>query len=468
MRAFFAPAGVAFAAMVCFALPARAYDVELDAETLFRAYEVRSPASSTTWTRRRIVQDLELRLSEALAAEHDDRLTPRLRSVVQLRLSQDVGDTCMVSHDRCIDATDSRVASTYQALAVDGVLDAMLAYVDVVGLPGDLEARAGRQLWIDPVGFARVDGASARLSPLPWLSVSAVAGVQVRATSVAGTGAFEPPGVLRLDLSAREQLLSTHVSPPSRTGLFAGSIEVGDESIVRGQASLREVIDQDGLVMRRVGVALRSSPLPSFHVSSLGVLDATDWTLTQGHLTAHWQVEPVALRATLETMRPRFDLGSIWAYFPTAAVEQAEVGVSTKLSEQSHAGGGLRGRRTRMPGSDDHDAGAHFFGSTRAASIEMNADGYMWLGDLGDLWGVDASASRHLSAWLRAELGVSAQRVNDPAQLRFDGVSVAGWMRAIWQLTPRSQASFEFSHAYNLRVRHRFTLLASLQIGAWR
>jgi hypothetical protein len=464
----FTPAGVVLVAMLCFALPVRAYDVELDAETLFRAYEVRAPTSSTTWTRRRIVQDLELRLSEALALPRGDRPSPRLHAVVQLRLSQDAGDTCRDSGDRCFDASDARAASTYQALAVDGVLDAMLAYVDVTGMPGGFEARAGRQLWIDPVGFARIDGASARLAPTAWLAVSAVAGLQVRATSVAGTSAFEPPGVLRMDLSPREQLLATHVSPASRTGLFAGALEVGDESIVRGQASMREVIDQDGLVMRRVGLSLRSSPLPALHLSSLGVLDATDWALVQGHLSARWLIDPVALRATLEVMRPRFDLGSIWAYFPTAAVEQAELGASANVSERTHVGGGLRGRRTRMRGEDDHDAGAHLFATTRVGSIDMNADGYVWLGDLGDLWGVDASASRHVSAWLRTELGVSAQRVSDPAQLDFDGVSVAEWMRAVWQLTPRTQASLELSHAYNRRVRHRLALLASLQLGAWR
>jgi hypothetical protein len=447
---------------------ARAYDVQLDAETMFRAYEARSPSTATTWTRRRFVQNLQLSVTQALADEPNDQVLPRLRTVVQLRLSQDVGDTCFVGRDRCFDPSDANAATTFQALATDGLLDAMLAYVDVTGLPLGVEARAGRQLWIDPVGFARVDGLTARIAPAEWISLSAVGGQQVRGTSVAGSSAFEPPGVIRLDLPPREATLASYASPPTDTWLLGAALELGDESIVRAQASVRDVSDDDGLVMRRVGLSMRSSPIDTLHLSTLAVLDAADPALVLGHAGAHWQLNDVALRASADLMRPRFDLGSIWAYFPTATVEQGELGASVKISESSEIGGGLRGRRTEMRTASDHDAGLHAFVATSVQRFQVSSDGYVWLGDLGDLWGADARVARALSDWVQTEMGVSVQRVNDPARIAFDGVSVSEWARAAWRFTAQTQASLELAHAYNRVVTHRFTALASLQIGAWR
>lgn len=452
---------------------AHAYDVQLQAETLFRAYEVRAPATSTSWERRRLIQEVDLRLTEPLAQEVPGKLTPRLRVVVQLRLSQEVGNTCFVGSERCVDAGDSRSASTYQALAQDGVLDAMLAYAEAVDLPAGVEVRAGRLLWFDPVGFARLDGVNASVAPASWLSFAAVAGVQVRATSVAGTSAFEPPGVLRLKLSEREALLASNVSPPSTTRVLGASLEVGEEQLVRGQVSLRDVQDEDGLVMRRVGLSLRSSPHPSLHLASHAVLDVADLALALGSVHAHWQQEALSIRSSLEVRRPRFDLGSIWAYFPTSTVEQLESGLSAKLSPHAEVGGGLRGRRTKHRAlndtfADDYDAGTFAFTSVRVIGVDLTADGYLWFGDLGDLGGLDVYATRRVGSSLEIQLGTSLQRVNDTASARYDGLSVSEWLRASWGITEHTRAVLELNHAYNGVVAQRFSALASLQVGVWR
>jgi len=447
---------------------ANAYDVQLDAETVFRAYETRSPSTATSWMRRRFVQDIHLSVTQPLAEQRPDRRVPQLRTVVQLRLSQEVGDTCFTAREQCFDPSDARVASTYQALATDGLLDAMLAYAELTGGPLDVAARLGRQLWIDPAGLARVDGVSARIAPADWAALSAVAGEQVRATSVAGSSAFEPPGVIRLDLSPRESLLASYAAAPTRTWHLAAKLEVGDESIVRAQASVREVFDDDGIVTRRVGLSLRSSPVAAVHLSTLAVVDAIDPALVLGNVSAHWQPGDVSLRASADVMRPRFDLGSIWAYFPTATVEQGELGMSVELTDVSEVGGGLRGRRTEVSNAPDHDAGVHAFVGTAVNRFQVSGEGYVWLGDLGDLWGADARVTRALNESLQAELGVSVQRVNDPARVAFDGVTVSSFARTAWQFTQHTQAAVELTHAYNRFVAHRFTALASLQFGAWR
>ena len=150
--------------------------------------------------------------------ESDDDPTPRIAASLRLRLDHDFGDDCLVAYDLCVDATNENDAGAYQPIATDTLVDAPEAWVEVRELPASARVRVGRHAVFAPEGILRLDGGTAIVAPTGWLEAATFGGALVRRTTLLGTGAFEPQGVLRLDLpDSVEPSRVPYVSEPTTT-----------------------------------------------------------------------------------------------------------------------------------------------------------------------------------------------------------------------------------------------------------
>jgi hypothetical protein len=445
----------------------RADDVHVDSQTTLQAYDVQSPATSVVWTRRRLTQTLGLQYVKPLDDRRDGP-APALGAHVQLRLDQDFGNTCTLDAELCFAVVNPSRRGSYTPLVSDGVLDMPLAYVEARELPHGLEARAGRQLHHDVIGFARVDGASMRVAPSDLFAAQALGGLLVRSESIAGSDAFVPDGVPRLSLSDLEQRRAPYIEAPLTTWLGGATIELGHARIVRGSTSLR-VLAADGVSLeRRVGAGLVSQPIEALRLSTHGVYDTLDLGVIDAELGADVWTEPLRAHASIERHVPRFEPTSVWAYFDVAPIWMATLGAGRSMTRGWDVDVALRGRRTELSDGGEHDLGVEITSGLRDERHTLTLSGFGWAADAGPLWGGSLAASRRMTLALTLEAEVSVMRIDNPLRSAIQGVSVYELIAARVAITDESDARIAISHAASEPVGHRFAMLAFLHVGAWR
>lgn len=447
-----------------------AYDVELDVDTVFRGYEVRARAARAFWTRRRFSQRLSLRLVQGLQSAPDDDPGPRLQVYVDLRLDRELGDTCLVGDERrCFRLTDGEVRARYEPLADDGGLSVPLAYAQADRLPLGMRVWAGRQLVWDPIGLARVDGLRLSTSPFPWLSASVAAGALVRRTSVAGRDTFVPAGVPRLDLPADVLTANDRVEPPATARLLSASAYIGRLRGIRLGGHYRNVRDRTGLLQREAAVSLGSRSLAPLVLDAHGVFDARTLDLVDGQAEASLRTGPAVTRARLRRQVPRFDYGSIWAFFAVAPTWQASVGTDVQLAAPVTFGLELRGRRLSPDGARrELDLGVLGRASLARGRLVADAVGFVWEGDLGESYGADAGGSYRLARWLELQVRASLYRVEGVGAALMPSLSFGQLLGAAFRIAEGAQASLEASHSHSRPAGHRLSLLAWLNLEAWK
>ncbi|MBK8168876.1 MAG: hypothetical protein IPK60_00865 [Sandaracinaceae bacterium] len=449
---------------------ARAYDVRVESDTVFQAYEVRSPGTSALMTRRRLLQTLGLSFANPLVDEPDsDGRMPTLSANVRLRLEQDFGDTCLLARELCVRATNERDSGVYQPLAQTTLVDLPSAYVDVSGLPLGVLVRAGRQLTWDTIGFARFDGAFARATPFAWLAVEGLAGAVVRSTSLGGTSAFEIAGVPRLDLGNVDPSRVPFIAPPSTMRVDGGALELGRSEWVRGRIAFREMVEGEGVVLRRLGTGLVSEPLAGFRVQLDGVWDLLDGKNIAAAAATSYDLPSVRLLARVERNVPRFDPGTIWAYFAIAPISEGQLNITVKPSERTEIGGAFRARYAELGSyGNDVDWGGEAHGMIRVGSTRLSAAGSVWGGDLGPTSSVLLDISHPLNPFLSFEGRTSLWYFNDPLRTSIYGVSLAEMVGVRWKVGAATSVMVELDHATSRVTGHRFRMMMSVHIGAWR
>lgn len=185
-------AGLVAASLI--ALPAKASDLRISARSAAEAYSLSAArSSSTTLTRRRLVQYLSLEWSDILAPKDPkerfrDPRDGQLQVVTQFRLRHAFGDFRSLSRGRArtlIDPEDNRQ------------LDLLFAYLQGRRIARVLDFRIGRQLDPANLDFFAMDGLSVELSPpgpaRRWIALGLWGGAQLRSDSPLGVAsiAFE-------------------------------------------------------------------------------------------------------------------------------------------------------------------------------------------------------------------------------------------------------------------------------------
>jgi hypothetical protein len=450
-------------------VPARAQDGDLDfmldTESSFVAYEVRSPGAAAFLSRRRLVQSLGATYRRTFVEDEPLAVTASLR----LRLDHDFGDTCLVTRELCIRATDSADPNVFQPLARSVFVDAPEAWVQLSGAPLGARLRVGRQLDVRTFDFTRFDGASLRIAPFELLAVEGYGGLVVRSTSFFGSGAFEPIGSIRLDREDLSDDRAPWVLPPSTMWVVGAGLEVGASRYAKARLGYRQTFEDDGLVSRRVSLALASQPIDALRLTAEGVLDAFDGTITDAGASV--EIDPLDelfFAAEVTHRVPRFDLGSIWAYFDVAPISDVTVRGELVPNDRLTLGLSLHGRTADLGQTSDYDAGAGAYATARVLGFRFSLDARGWGGDLGPLVSVLFGAERRMTSWLSAELRASLWHFQDPVRDELFGTSISEAIGATIDLSDTTHLRADFEHAYNRVAGHRFRALLALDIEVWR
>lgn len=438
----------------------------VDSDATFVGYRVSSPLSPVRIERRRFVETLGLEYVRTFGELEAPRY--RVRTHVTLRLDQEFGRDC--TEVRCLSFNDPEARRDHQILADVTRLDVPALFVALEG-PRGLAVTAGRQLVIDDIGFLRLDGARVGLQPNRLVEVEAFAGRQAVHTLAAGIG-FEVPGSIRVGLPEGLSPESLPFAlPPTTIAAYGARMELGDARVVRGRVTFRELRDEGGLVARRVAVGAVSRPHPRVALRTSGVVDPTDGALLDAMgevaVTPSEAVAPTVIRARVRHHEPRFDLGSIWAYFDVVPVTQLELQVDGSLGPVK-LGGALRGRRSDVGQTTERDVGVEGSIALERRSWRSSLTGWMWAGDLAPASAVLLDVRRRLGVRGDVYARGSVWHFDDPWRAPVYATSVASAVGLDLRLTDQARVRGEVEVAYNRVVGARVRGLVSLRVRAWR
>ena len=439
----------------------------VDSDATFTAYAIASTLSPVVWERRRFVETLGLR-HELRLGEDPSKSRFTIETSVALRLDQDFGRDCLLDRDGCYDATAPTDDLAYQPLARRTRLDVPTFQVALQGSRG-LRLTAGRQMAMDSAGLYRFDGASAALSPHPWVALSAFGGRQVQPGSFAGSPGLGVQGSIHVVLP--ESLAPTEypaIAPPARTWTYGGGAEVGTARYLRLRGFVRELRDESGLVLSYAGVGATSRPHPAvlFRGDLVWELGRRELVEAFAEASVHW-LEATA-RVRVRHHVPRFDLGSIWSFFDPVPVSQLEVALDAPPLGDVRVGAIGRARRSH-PGNDgERDLGGELWGRVDRGAWRAELRGFLWAGSLAPVAAVLGELRRALgprgAAWMRA----SVWHFDDPwrAQRSTNSVSIA--LGGELRLTRATRFALDAEWAHSALVHHRLRVLFSFLVRAWK
>ncbi|MBN1654875.1 MAG: hypothetical protein JXA30_13985 [Deltaproteobacteria bacterium] len=440
----------------------------LDVDTSFQAYEVRSPAAGVFWARRRLVDSLALRFIQPLEERKNPALGPKLEAQLQLRLFQDFGDTCFVSEDLCVDATEVEQRGVYQPLARNSLIDAPTAYLEVSRLFEKLRVRLGRQLYWDRTGFARVDGIRVQSETWRWLTIDTLGGVLVRDTSVAGSSAFVPQGIPRLRLNSEQQSRAPFVEKPTTTYFIGANLDAGEIRILRAGVAYRSLLENDGSATRLVGAGAVSQVFDPVLLDVNAVMDLFDAALVESRASSQLELDATTWALSLQRHVPRFDWATIWAYFASAPVWEESFSLSWRATSKIEVGGSLGSRHARIDDQTDHDMGLDGHVSVGIGGYRFDLSAFGWTGSLGPVWGGDLSGERRLLSWLNIEALLSLWSVEQSLRSEIQGISISETLSAKFRVTENTSFLSELTHAHSDEIGHRFSFYAFLHMEVWR
>lgn len=454
---------------------ARALDVELDSDASFQVYEVRAPGTTTFLARRRLTSRLGLRVVQPLGEPEPDGRRVRLSVAIRLRLHHDFGEDCLVGRELCVRAQDRDEPGGWQPLTSPSLIDLPMVWVAIDGLPLGISARVGRQLEVDPIGFVRFDGVSARIAPWSWLAVESFAGLMVRGTSVVGTPQFEPQGTMRVDRGDADPGLASWTDPGLDTWVVGARARGGPGEWLQLGASVRHAWEVNGTVLTRLGLSATSQPIPLVRAEALGVVDLLDATVIDALGAVELREDDWSVRASLERHVPRFDPGTIWAWFQLAPIDRARLGGSWRASDDVELGAAVNARRAELGTSasgqargEDWDAGVEAWLRARVERIAAGVSGFAWSGALGPVAGVSLDAERAIVPELALAVHASVWHFDDPLRPDLYGTVVSESIDTIVRLTEQARIAIELVHAYSRVVGNRFRLIAWLRVETWR
>ncbi|MEM9192976.1 MAG: hypothetical protein AAGF12_27625, partial [Myxococcota bacterium] len=266
------------------------------------------------------------------------------------------------------------------------------------------------------------------------------------------------------------------------TAVVGASVEVG-RPVLRGRAEFRQLTESAGLVSRRGGVRLTSQPVEPLLLSAQSAFDLTDGTWIDGVVeVAVRPVESLRLSARAERHVPRFDFGSIWAYFDVAPVTEGRLGASFAPTTTSEVGAALRARHADLDDAnlsgtdsenvadfaDEFDYGVEGFARFRALGFRVNLSASAWGGDLGPTASVLLDLRRPILRWLSAELRATVWHFADPLRENLYGVSISEAVGLRVRLSRSADIRGDLQHAFSRSVGHRVRGLLSLSIEVWR
>jgi hypothetical protein len=296
--------------------------------------------------------------------------------------------------------------------------------------------------------------------PASWLRVEALAGLLVRGTTIGGTARSDPQGSLRLSNADDVPF----AAPAVDTWVAGATVSGGPGRWLHASAFYRHLWEPDGDVVSRLGAALSSQPAEWLRLDATGVYDLLTSEVIEASARASVGERDLVVRAGASRHVPRFDPGTIWAWFAVAPIAQAELSVEWRVTADFALGGALRGRRAELgdANGEDLDGGLEGWLRGRWEGFELGASGFGWSGALGPLAGVSIELERRFFGFMELALDVSAWHFDDPNRV------VSEALEARFRIAPEVMAVAELQHATSRTVGHRFRGVLAVRVDTWR
>jgi hypothetical protein len=452
--------------------PSRAWGVDVDvrAETVGQAYQVRGPTGAPVISSRRITQTLSL----ALVQRPADRRGVTVAFRARLRIDADFGEACDPATDRCLDEVNRERSAEFVPLFARRTMDLPFAYLDVTGIGrGALDVRVGRIFTVDPLGFFLFDGARARLHIARRVVAELYGGIETRAGFPLSSGRFDRDSLIREDRTGWSPALAPYVEHRTLAGVVAAALETENLEPLYARLGYRRVWTGDGVAEERAGGTVELRLVDHVRLFADAVYSIPHRWFATADAGAEWY-NGRGSRAGVEVARyrPTFDLTSIWSAFwidPTDDVRAyGEWAVSTRVSltaswllrryALSESG---TSPNAVVPATDVWNSGGSLAFLLRApgyqTSVRARAEG----GGVGVRAGLDADA------WwwvvperLRLDARFSVWHVADDLRPDRAGVSVGGVLGATVRLGRVADLHLDVEDDANRLVGHRFRALA--------
>jgi hypothetical protein len=472
------PAGVSRAifsiVLVCGA-SARAIEYAVDAQTVAQAYQVRAPFGGPVLSARRVTQTIGLSVAHAFGARG-----PRFSLRARLRIDGDFGDACGGAAARCLEETARERRTDFSPGFERRSIDVPFAYVDVSGLwGGAVDARAGRVMTADVLGFSLFDGARVRARFGAALTAEALVGLEVRRGFALSNGRFERDGVLRLDRAGWEPSLAPWVSDAIPAPLVGVAIETPEGLPAFARAVYRRVWTAEGVSEERAGasadaalhpwVRVRGTSAYSIPHRAFSVLGAS---VTVARPLAAWSVE-----GAIERVRPTFDPGSIWASLWADGTDEARARASLRAHERLALSVSAWGRRHALSESgpsrgaawarDLYSAGCAWTAAYDAPAWDLGARAQVEAGSSGERGGLDVDGA--IEPWgdrVRLDGRASLWWQRDAIRADRSGLSLSVVGGAATRLGALAWVHLDGEYDRNAIVGDRFRVSATLAVGA--
>jgi len=385
---------VGLCAALCVALPARAYETEVDATLDAQFYSLQSPYGNPLVRRRRYTQTLALNLYDL----QTDRipLGPTLTFKSRLRLDSDFGQR---PEERNPDT------ASYVPGLVEAPLDIMYAYLEGQRyLNGYLGFRVGRQYVIDTLGFWSFDGADVLFTTPAYVAIEGYAGFEQRGgLPMLSTSRFEGDGVSRGDRSGLSPGQSPAYLQESKLAPAYGfAIETAGLHYLHSRLTYRKVINRDAVLVspfadpgqgltfvggdrtssERLGYSLRADKSDLGAAMGSVVYDLYNQRVSQYNAGLDWYTtDQIVLGGNLEYFLPTFDADSIFNWFAhsgtTSVTGRADMAFSRQF--EVAASGGIKVFATEGKTSTYYGP----VGALPTPNLNQTGRNYDYLGTLG-------------------------------------------------------------------------------------
>ncbi len=481
--------GVALAAA-----PARAADVEVTSDTTAQFYDLRSPTGESVIARRRVTTSLGVAAYNLwFERPLDGSLGPELTFRARMRYDADYGASSAEE--------DLGNYARFVPGFTRGPVDLMYGYVEGRRLlKGWLGFKVGRQYTTDALGWWSFDGGSVRMTTPAYVAVEAYGGLEVRGGMPLSTPRWERDGVWRGDRTNFDASVYPSYQPSDVAPAMGVAVESAGLTWLHGRLSYRRVLNTGGvntsqfasglttpvrydgtrISSERLGYSIDAT-LPEYGGFKGGL--AYDMYLAKfGSVFASidgFVTRKLTLSLDYDFYQPTFDADSIWNFFASEPMNDFGVRGVYDATDKLALSGSAHARMYNVRTSADSATASpnitsqvnpNYYpsngtpfdeGGTLAARYRMGGGIYgaratgNW-GDGGDRVGGEVYGERVVETRYLLSARTSLFQWDDKLRPDRSAGSFAYMAGVGYLFGPRARASFEFDHAMNKLVGHRF------------
>lgn len=509
-----APAKVAFAfAFVALAAPrtARAYDAEVDAQTVGQAYQLKGVTGDPVLSRRRVTQTLQLGVYNLTDTTKVD--APEVLFRARVRLDADFG----TSNEETTLAGNP-TTSRFVPLLSPAPIDLMYAYLEGRKFAkGWIGFKIGRQYVTDPLGWYGFDGGLIRVTTPAYFMIEAYGGFEARGglpltSNTNQSTRWDLGGVMRTDRGSYPLTAYPSVQPQSLAPMWGVALESAGPTWIHGRLTYRKAWNTGSSYVAGSGALLGPDQMGIYdHARTSserlgwgGHVDIGKWAQLRGNLIydlygQQWNDIEAGIDGYLGKrvtasfdytyFKPIFDADSIFNVFGIEPMDDFTARAEVDVTDRFQVSADAMLRRYRSDDSADASkstspTNTNFNVATSTAPGGGLRARYRWptaklmlrgsgiTGDQGMRVGADVAYDKVFAERWLFDGRVSLWRFSDKLRADANGntrdaTSVGYVVGAGYRFSPEANGMLQWEHDMNRLVGMRYRVLAVLNVRVW-